>query len=136
MVEVLRDYIDKHSGPIAEAAQAGLAKLEKYKLDVAVSKLPFIATFFNPACKMNYFEVNYKKNVNRKIRKEISEYFSTNYDNQEKNNKRRLSEVDSDDELFAHMFKRSKVDNVGSEIERYSNIPLSNKDVDTVEYWK
>lgn len=84
---------------------------------------------------MNYFEEHYKKQVTRKIRNEISEYFSINYD---KNNKRKISDVEHDDGLSAHMFKRSKADNdtVCSEFERYLNFPLSDKDVDTVEYWK
>lgn len=119
----------------------GLEKLKKYELSITNSKLPFLATFLNPACKMNYFREYYSATETRQIRKEISEYFTEKYESPVavQPPKRRMvdqSDDDSDDELYAHMFKRSKVDTASSEFQKYINLPLSNEKIDSIEFWK
>lgn len=64
LLESLKSFIRENSGAVSHAAQMGLNKLEEYedKLQLNSSKLPYIATFLNPALKMNYYkEHNYPK---------------------------------------------------------------------------
>lgn len=109
---------------LVHAAKAGLRKLEKYEEIIYSSKIPFIATFLNPALKLNYFkEHKYPNSKIREVKNMISEYFSENYDNDESE----TDDVDNervDDELYTHMYKRSKVDTISSEIQKYLNLPL------------
>lgn len=138
LAESLEEYIENNSGSLAHAAEAGLTKLKKYEFNVRTSKLPFIATFLNPACKMNYFKEFYSTTATREIRQQIIEYFSRKYEGPTPSLKRSIDEVDEgdEDELYAHMFKRTKVEKLSSEMQKYISLPLSNKKVDPIQFWK
>lgn len=128
-----------HSGSLQYATEAGLEKLKKYELDIKHSKLPFISTFLNPACKLNYFREYYNSTEQREIRTEISKYFAEKYEPPVQRSKRKIgheSDDETNDELYAHMFKRSKVEKASSEFQKYISMPLSNRKVDPIQYWK
>ncbi len=145
LAESLKEYITTHSGSLKRAAEAGLLKLRKYDIDINYSKLPFVATFLNPACKMTYFKEHYTTTEAREIRKQISDYFTEKYDKPTavavQRTKRRIDDdsdqdSDTDDELYAHMFKRSKVEKLSTEFQKYIALPLSNQKVDPIQFWK
>lgn len=49
LISSLDDYSKNNTGYLAEASCKALQKLRKYELHIEISKLPFIATFLNPA---------------------------------------------------------------------------------------
>jgi len=51
LLEYLRKYVAENSGCVANAVKEAVIKLEKYELDIAVSVIPFVGTFLNPALK-------------------------------------------------------------------------------------
>lgn len=142
LVECLEEYIENHSASLRTAAEAGLIKLKKYKLDIKRSMLPFISTFLNPACKLNYFNEYYDATDSRAIRQEIVKYFDEKYvpvTATASARKRKIVQepnAEPEDELYKHMFKRSKVEKVSSEIQKYIGLPLSNAKVDPIQFWK
>lgn len=90
---------------------------------------------------MIYFREYYTTTKTRDIRKQISEYFTEKYESPVavQQSKRKVVDEpddDTDDELYAHMFKRSKVENVSSEFQKYIGMPLSNEKGDPVQFWK
>lgn len=52
----------------------------------------------------------------------ISDYFSENYDNNETESEDTEYNEREDDELYNHMYKRSTVDKISSEIQKYLNL--------------
>lgn len=133
---VLQDCVDRDS-ILSEAAYQGLLKLEKYNLDVKKSTIPFIATVLQPALKLNYFkENNYHHSTIREIKQNISEYFSQNYEGPLSSVLQYDEEEEPDDELYQHMFKRSKTEKMSSELQKYLQLPLANKKTETLHYWK
>lgn len=139
LIESLEEYVENHTGSLQRAAEAGLVKLKKYELNIGESKLPFISTFLNPACKLNYFKEYYGTTDNREIRKQISDYFTEKYEPLKKTSKRKRcdeSNDESDDDLYKHMFKRSKIQKVSSEFQKYISLPLLDEKVDPVQFWK
>lgn len=143
LIVSLREYVSENSGCVAVAVKEALRKLEKYQLDVGVSVIPFIATFLNPALKLNYFKEHdkYSNLTVRQIQKSISDYYEKEYVNKKPATlKRKLTdsedeETDADD-LYAFMFKRTKVEKNSKEINKYLNLPLSNHKVNVLDYWK
>lgn len=140
LIDVLTSYKTEESGILAAAAEAGLEKLLKYEPSIEKSKLPFIGTFLNPALKLNYFkEHHYSPTSINEIKRGISEYFVEEY-------KSRIEDVQGsepndsvpmEDELFAHIYKRSQKSKVSTEIEKYLSFPLSSpKTSDLLKYWK
>lgn len=114
-----------------------LERLRKYELHIEISKLPFIATLLNPALKINYFKEYYFTSELRGIRTHISNYFSKVYEHPVENSKRKLSDVEpAEDELHAHMCKRSKVEKISSEWQKYIALHLQPDNVDSLQYWK
>lgn len=108
---------------LVHAAKAGLAKLQKYRSKIYESKIPFIATFLNPALKLNYFkEHNYPASKIRQVKQMISDFFSENYDESESEDQDTTNDENEDDELYLHMYKRS-VDKISSEVQKYLNLP-------------
>lgn len=135
LLSSLEDYCEQNTGSLSEASYISLEKLRKYEIDIEVSILPFIGTFLNPALKLNYFKEYYSSSEFRDIRTQISKYFSENYEPVLQRNKRKSND-DLDDELHAHMFKRSKVEKVSSELQKYISLPLQQTKVDSLQYWK
>ncbi|KAG4070300.1 hypothetical protein HA402_014400 [Bradysia odoriphaga] len=126
---------------LVHAAREGLAKLQKYESIIYSSKLPFIATFLHPALKLNYFkEHKYPNTKIREIKNMITDYFAENYESEVIQSNEETSPEDQrtadEDELFAHMYKRSKPDKVSSEIQKYLSLPLSNASMKPLEYWR
>lgn len=120
---------------LIRAAEAGLKKLQKYKAIIDGSKIPFIATFLNPALKLNYFkEHSYSNSKIRQIKNMISDYLTDNYEHEVEQEEEDEHEIE--DELFTHMYKRSKVDRISSEIQKYLNRPLESPKVGPLEYWR
>lgn len=120
LIEVLTDYTTEHFDGLAEAAKAGIAKLQKYDALIAETSIPFICTFLHPALKMNYFKEYYARNAVRDINSKISSYLAENYSEvtptQSQKSKRKASQtddddgdLDGDDEFTSHLFKRSKL---------------------------
>lgn len=139
LISSMDDYTENNTGSLSDASYMALLKLRKYELSIESSKLPFIATFLNPAVKMNYFKEYYSTSELRDIRTQISNYFSKNYEHPEQNSKRKISDVEPDideDELDAHMFKRSKVEKMSTELQKYIALPLQHERVDSLQYWK
>lgn len=95
---------------LVHAAKAGLQKLQKYEEIIYSSNIPFIATFLNPALKLNYFkEHKYPNSKVREVKNMISDYFSENYDSEsESQDAESVDREDEDDELYMHMYKRAK----------------------------
>lgn len=122
---------------LVRATKAGLEKLQKYEEIIYSSKIPFIATFLNPALKLNYFkEHKYPNSKIREVKNMISDYFSENYDESESEDAIIDEREDEDDELYMHMYKRAKVDKISSEIQKYLNLPLEHPKVSPLEYWR
>lgn len=122
---------------LVRTAEAGLKKLQKYEEIIYESKIPFIATFLNPALKLNYSkEYKYPNSKIRQVKNMISEYFSDNYDNNGLDLEDTESDEQEDDELYKHMYKRSKVDKISYEIQKYLNLPLESPKVSPLEYWR
>lgn len=111
-----------------------------------MSLTPFIATFLNSALKLNFFKEHDRvfAHTTRDIEKTISTYFEKEYVNKvpvaSKSTKRKSNhteEEDSDDDLYSFMYKRTEVDKNSKEINEYLSLPpLSNKKVNTLDYWK
>lgn len=83
----------------------------------------------------------YSNTNTREIQKIISTYFEKEYvnnTNKPANLKRKIteSETEKSDELSDYMFKRTKLDKTSKEINKYLALPLSNKKVNMLEYWK
>ena len=109
--------------------------MEKYELNINNSIIPFIATVLHPALKMNYFaEHQYSKTDIRRIKNGIQDYFDKEYDKCESFED--ISSSATEDELNAHMFRRSKRQKLTSELEKYLQLPLANKRANILEYWK
>lgn len=125
---------DEHSF-LASAAEVGLEKLMKYELNIRESKLPFIATILDPALKLNYYkEHNYSQTSINEIKKIVSDYFETNYEDTFVNED---DDEEMEDELFAHIYKRTKAKKVSTEFVRYINLPLTAAKIgDCLGYWK
>lgn len=122
---------------LINAAKAGLEKLQKYNEIIQASKIPFIATFLNPAMKLNYFkEQKYPNSKIREIKNRISDYFDENYGDELFGEEPQNSQSEDDDELFSHMFKRSKPDRISSEIQKYLDLPLSKPTTSSLDYWR
>lgn len=122
---------------LAHAAELGLKKLQKYYEIIYDSKIPYIATFLNPALKINSFkEHKYPNYKVREIKNMISAFFSDNYDNNEVELEEKENAEDEVDELYAHMYKRSKVDQISTEIQKYLNLPLEPPKTSPLEYWR
>lgn len=130
---------------LAHAVRAGLVKLQKYESIIYASKIPFIATFLHPALKLNYFKEQKYPNVKvREIKTMITEYFADNYESDVTSpSPEREQDIIPDDqstpekdELFHHMYKRSKIGKVSSEIEKYLSLPLSDPTMMPLEYWR
>lgn len=133
-MSILRKCVAKKT-VLANAAQKGLLKLEKYELDINEAILPFIAVILHPGLKCEYFvEHKYPNSTIRDIKRKVSEYFTEHY-------KAVVDEESSDsdeDELMAYMFKKSKSDKISSELDKYLKLPrLDRKLCPTpLEYWK
>ncbi len=139
LIDVLTSYVHDESGVLAEAANAGLQKLLKYEPTIECSKLPYIATFLNPSLKLNYFsEHHYSLEDVNGIKETISQYFVEKYERNDATPQLDAVGTDSTvDELYAHMYKRTREDPVSTEIERYLSLPLSApKSNDLLMYWK
>lgn len=136
LLDSLKSFIKDNPGPLARAAGNGLEKLQKYEslTDIAHSKLPFVAVFLNPALKMNYFKEHKYRNV-KEIQKKITEIFERDYetggDNVESNDPE-----ESEDEFYAHMFKRAKVNKASKEIQKYLQFPLLSPETNILEFWR
>lgn len=134
LIDSVKEFARQHSGTSRHAAQGALAKLNKYKLKVDECIIPFIATILHPALKLNYFkEQGYASSEIREIKKAVSEYFTTNYETLQQNVE---DDSTSGDELYEHMFKRSRIEKTTSELMKYLNLPLANRKVDALDYWK
>lgn len=122
---------------LINAAKAGLRKLEKYQEIVQSSKIPFIATFLNPALKLTYFkEQKYSNSKIREIKNTILEYFSENYGAELNSDSEEQNVGIEDDELYSHIFKRSKPDRISTEIQKYLDLPLSKPKSNALDYWR
>lgn len=133
LINSVENFAAQHTGSLANAARMGLLKLKKYELDVDTAIIPFISTVLHPALKLNYYkEHGYSTSQIRAIKKAITEYFQEHYesDNSNENN------TDSDDDLHAHMFKRSRIEKTSSELEKYLNLPLTHRTVQPLDYWQ
>lgn len=131
----LESFIKRNSGPLAKAAAAGLAKLEKYKMHVTNSKIPFIATFLNPMLKMNYFkELGYSKESMKEIEKAIYNTFKQKYELRDVT----VISDENEDEIIGHIHKKAKIEKFTNEFQKYLHFPLSppTKNFDILEYWK
>ncbi len=139
LLDSLKDFKSKNPGPLAIAADSGLSKLQKYEEELRIKKsnLPYIATFLNPALKLNYFkEHHYTKAELKDIQKVICERLES--DNQAKS-KCDENETPKDgpvDEFYAHMFKKAKVNKEPKEFQKYMQYPLSSPKVNTLDYWR
>lgn len=121
---------------MSPAARLGLAKLEKYQPTVETTKIPFFAVILHPALKTTYFkEHNYPASAIREIQKQFTTYFEANYDMAPENATNQTN-AESDDELYAFMFKRSKIDRRLTEFQKYLNLPMASKKVNCLEFWK
>lgn len=134
IIESVEKFSNKYTGALRNAALGALAKLKKYEVTVDKCIIPFVATVLHPALKLTYFkEHGYSTSDVREIKKAVSDYFSANYENVS-------SDIDdqtsSEDELRAHMFKRPRIDKTSSEFLKYLNLPLANRKVDPLMYWK
>lgn len=135
LTSTLKDVIANKS-ILTPAARLGLAKLEKYQPTIETTKIPFFAVILNPALKMAYFkEHNYPASVVREIQKQFTNYFEANYEMAPEDATNQTNS-ESDDELYAFMFKRSKIDRRLSEFKKYLNLPLAGKKVNCLEFWK
>lgn len=136
LIDEMTGFAQDASFNLSIAANNGLSKLKKYQLNVKKSILPFIATFLNPALKMNYFsEHEYSEFDIRQIKQAITYYFNENYVSKVEVEAEQITETS--DDLFAHIFKRSSNVDLADELEKYSNLPLSlAKVTDILGYWK
>lgn len=134
IIDSVSDFANRYTGTLRYAAEGALLKLKKYEVKVDKSILPFIATVLHPALKLNYFkEHKYPAVEIREIKKAVSDYFTQNYENYEDNDE---PEAPSDDELHEHMFKRSRVERTSSELLKYLSLPLADRKVQPLAYWK
>lgn len=131
----LKDVVASNS-ILTPAARLGLAKLQKYQPTIETTKIPFFAVILHPSLKTAYFkEHNYPASVIREIQKQFTNYLEANYDMVPESTTNQTNS-DSDDELYAFMFKRTKIDRRLSEFQKYLNLPLAGKKVDCLEFWK
>lgn len=138
LFESLETFIDENTGPLGEAAKQGLEKLKKYEKDLQIetSQIPYVATFLNPALKMDYFkEHSYSKKSLKEIQQTICGLFETTYEESHNANVE-LSKEQSSDEFYSHMFKRTKVNKQPKEFQKYLNCPLSAANVNVLDYWR
>lgn len=135
----LETFIDENSGAISSAAQKGLDKLKEYEiqLELKSSKIPYVATFFNPALKMNFFkEHHYSKTVIKDIQNLICGLLDNEYKEDEPEVSKEEKDEDDPDEFFSFIFKRAKNYKEPKEYQKYVNSPLSTSKVDTIEFWR
>lgn len=139
LLDSLKDFKSENPGPLAIAAECGLVKLQKYEeqLRIKNSNLPYIATFLNPALKMNYFkEHNYTKAELKEIQKVICERLESDYQSKLKCSGNETPKDEPVDEFHAHMFKKAKVNREPKEFQKYMQHPLSSSKVNTLDYWR
>lgn len=158
LISSLESFIEKNTGPLGDAAEEGLDKLKKYEAELVIqrSQIPYVATFLNPALKLNYFrEHNYTKQSVKEIQQTISGLFEKSYDKRavgQKNVRAGSSQGKTNlggsdvvagsskdhetDEFFSHMFKRSKESKQQKEFQKYINSPLSAANVNVLDYWR
>ena len=133
LIDSTEHYARQHSGILANAVQQELLKLNKYQLHIKTAILLFISTVLDPGLKLNYFkEHGYPYTSVRIIKNTIISYLFQHYD-------ARHSEEhssDSDDELYSHMFKQSRIEKSSSELENYLTFPLLHRKDNHLEYWK
>lgn len=134
IIDSVHDFANRHTGTLRNAAQGALLKLKKYEVKIDKSIIPFIATVLHPGLKMEYFkEHKYPAVEIREIKKAITNYFVENYENNEDYDE---PEATFDDELHEHMFKRSRREKTSSELLKYLSLPLADRKVQPLDYWK
>lgn len=142
LLDSLKDFKSENPLALAIAADSGLSKLQKYEMELQVKKsnLPYIATFLNPALKMNYFkEHNYTKIELKEIQKVIGERLEIDYQSKPECDANELTKedgLDESDEFYSHMFKKAKVNREPKELQKYMQYPLSSSKVNTLDYWR
>lgn len=136
LLDALHSFINDNPGPLANAAENGLEKLQKYEeeLQLNKSKIPYFAVILNPASKMTFFKEHKFRNI-REIQKAFSDYFEKEYDALVGNTECNELE-DPDDELYAFMYKRPKVTKATKEIQKYFQYPLSSFKINILEFWQ
>lgn len=134
IIDSVENFANQHTGTLRHAAQGALLKLKKYEVNVDQCIIPFIATTLHPALKLTYFkEHGYSTTEVREIKNAVSAYFTENYETTADDEDVQPS---SEDEFHIHMFKRSRIERTSTEFVKYLNLPLANRKVDTVDYWK
>lgn len=134
IMKSVEDFAKRQTGALHYAALGALSKLKKYEVRVDQSIILFVATVLHPALKLNYFkESGYRAAEIREIKKAVSDYFTKNYETNENDDE---EEQLSDDELHAHMFKRSRIERTSSELMKYLGLPLASRKTSPLEYWK
>lgn len=139
LLDALKDFKSENPGALAIATDSGLSKLQKYEKELKVknSNLPYIATFLNPALKMNYFkEHDYTKPEIKEIQKVICERFESDYQSGPKCDGNELPKEEPLDEFYVHMFKKAKVNREPKEFQKYMQYPLSSSKVNTLDFWR
>lgn len=133
LVDSVEEFKRRNSD-LRHAADAALLKLKKYEVNINECIIPFIATVLHPALKLAYFKEHAYSNTDiREIKKAVADYFTANYEDTEDNDETQLS---SEDEFHAHMFKRSRIERTSSELLKYLNLPLTSPKVNPIEFWK
>lgn len=136
IVECLNEFAGRHNGVLRNAALGALTKMKKYEPTVDKCIIPFVATVLHPALKLTYFkEHGYSAAKIRDIKKAVAEYFTREYEAIEDGDVQE-DQVSSDDELRSHMFKRSRIEKTSSEFVKYVSLPLANRKIDPIVYWK
>lgn len=139
LLESLRSFINMNSGTLGHAAEQGFDKLKKYEklLEIKSSKLPYVATFLNPALKMSFFkEHEYSKPSIKEIQRSICEVFERQYESENANSTDDKPEEETPDEFFDYMFKRGRANKEPKEFQKYLNFPLSSAKVNVLDYWQ
>lgn len=139
LLESLKSFIRNNSPAMATAAQSGLDKLKEYEkeLQLESSKIPYMGTFLNPALKLNFFkEHNYSKLSIKEIQKSICELLEKQYKNETEVNTDDSVNTEGTDEFFSYMFKRAKSYREPKEFQKYLGFPLSNPNVNCLDYWR
>lgn len=136
LLDSLRTFIRNNPGHLADAVEIGLEKLEKYEreLNIQKSMIPYAAVLLNPSLKLSYFREHKFRNV-KEIKTKICEIFERDYETGADNTDCNAPK-DSEDEFFAHMYKRAKVTKAGKEFEKYLQFPLSSSKIDCLDFWR
>lgn len=94
-----------------------------------------MAVFLNPGLKINYYKEHaYSRIEIKEIQKVICQLYEKEYKT-DCNNDAAGEEQDSEDEFYSHMFKRT-VNRQPKEFQKYLQHPLSNSQVNILDYWR